>query len=634
MVIGCMLLSIGGVPIVTSIVTNVFGDMESLFAGAMSAINSVISEVMKTRVRYVRTERYYLYFSYSGEFMLVLISEVEDPRLNQLADAVLSEVLKVVKDYDPSSLMYNLEMQKLIENVIKDSLTKHLPSISSVTKVADMLIASAESFRGSMKLGLGKIIFLPEELKAEKIDVKVKGEEDVKELVNSFLDGDFERAASETPALFKSDLARILYAKAALKMNSFPPDAKAPPLSRVYSVIMSVEDSLARKLLMAELRRFLEAGTYYEREKLIDENLFELIEKIKAVHSDAGAVYMALALPTGRREIIEVVEPLIGEKHQHVRHALKATLSILKTSILRLEEFEKPSAAVGRIKYELSNVPPGLAEASYNYLLAFQFATLSNLMEKDMDFDAGRELLSDTIKEVEKRYDSLRKLSRNVPCDVLAANYWFTYNALTGMLVFTLHAEEVEKEALKCGKKVAGTIRWLMDVARRNRISVDMYILAMAGMLAAYSRLMFLLGTPILDVAYYVKQLALPELENLWDYSPHHYLHVVIDCLEALGYTASFLPAEAARRSILEGVALGLEEIQRRTRDIPVISMPVALNAIRFYVLCGEEKAKEKARKLAEETSNVNKFLASLAMRSLNIDKAPKKKLAPYDVFT
>ncbi len=632
MVIGYMLLSAGGIPLVTSVVMDVWGDMGSLFAGAMTAINNVISEVMKTRVRYVKTEKYHLYFSYSSELTLVLISEVEDPMLHQLADTVMSEVLRMIDD--TSRLTYDSEAQGLIGKVIRENLVKRLPSISSIIKVADMLVASADSVKDGMKLGLGKVVFLPVELRAEKFDVKAKGKGSVKELVNSFLSGDFERVVREAPAFFGSDLARVLYAKAALKMNLFPPEVKAPHLSLVYSVIMSVEDGLARSLLMAELKRILEAGTYYERERVIEDNLFELSEKFKVVHDDTGAVYMALALPTGRRELLEVAEQFIGEQHQYLKYVLKTAPSLLKRSITRMEGFDEWSAAVGRIKYELGSVPPGLVEASYNYLLAFQLAILSSLMGRDVDLEAGRELLSSSVKEVEKKYDSLRKLSKNAPSDVLVANYWFTYNALTGMLIYSLPAEEAEKEALRYGEKVAGTMMWLIDVGKRNRISVDMYILSMAGMLAAYSRLMFLLGTPIPDLPYYVKQLALPELERLWDYSPHHYLHVVTDCLEALGYVAGFLPVEAVRRNILEEIALSLEEIYRASSHIPVISTLAALNAVKFHVLCGEEEAKEKARKIAYEVSKINKFFASLAATSLNIDKAPRKKPAPYDVFT
>lgn len=632
MVIGYMLLGVGGIPIVTSTVMGISGDMESLFAGAMTAINNVISEVMSAKVKYVKTERYHLYFSYSGDLTLVLISEAEEPRLHQLADEVLSEVLKVIDD--PSRLAYDADAQDLVSRVIGGRLAKRPPSISVVGKVADMLAALADSIGGGVRLGLGKIVFLPGELKVEKVEAKAKGRGDLRGLVDLFLSGDLESVVEEAPAFFESDLARILYAKAALKMNLFPPDVKAPPLGRVYSVVMSVEDELARSLLVAELRRFLEAGTYYEREKVVEEKLYELSEKFKLDRDDARAVYVALALPAGRRELLEAAERLVGERHQYFRYVLKSAPQLLLPYVSSIGGAEGWSAAVGRMKYELKGVPPGLAEASYNYLLAFQLAVLGSLTEEGVDFEAGRELLSDTIREVEKKYDSLRKTSKSVPSDVLAANYWFTYNALAGMLMFTLPAEKTEREALRYGEKIAEVVSWLMDVARRNRISVDMYILAMAGMLAAYSRLMFLLGTPIPDIPYYFKQLAIPELERLWDYSPHNYLHLVIDCLEALGYAASFLPMEAARRNILREVAANLEEVYRTAGHMPAALMMAALGAVRFYTLCGDDEAREKAKKIAEEISKVNEFLASLAERSMNIDKTLRKKPSPYDVFT
>ncbi|MEM1724005.1 MAG: hypothetical protein QXX87_00960 [Candidatus Jordarchaeales archaeon] len=631
MIIGYMLLSAGGIPVVTSSAMDMMGDMESLFAGAMTAINSIIAEVMKTRVRYVRTEKYHLYFSYSSELTLVLISEVEEPRLHQLADAALSEVLRTIDD--PSRLAYDSDAQNFVSKVIREVLAKRLPPISVISKVADMLAALSDSIRGGMKLGLGKIIFIPRELKVEKVEVKAKGKGDIKKLVELFLNGDLESVVEEAPAFFESDLARILYAKAALKINSFPPEVKAPSLDRVYSVILSVKDDLARSLLAAELRRFLEAGTYYEREKLIEEKLFELSEKFKLDYEGAGAVYIALTLPAGRRELLELAEQLIGEQYQYFRQILKTTPSLLKSSILSIGETEGWSAAVGRVKYESKRVTPGPVEASYNYLLAFQLAILCGLVEGGLDFEAGRELLSDAIREAEKKYDSLRKLSKNVPSDVLAANYWFTYNALTGILMFTLPAEDIEKEMLKYGERIAEVVSWLMDAAKRNRISVDMYILAMAGMLAAYSRLMFLLGTPIPDLPYYVKQLAIPELERIWDYSPHHYLHLVMDCLEALGHTASFLPMETARKNILKEIAANLEEIYKTASHTPVMSILAALSATRFYVLCGDEEAKEKARKLAEKISEVNEFFASLVEKTINIDKALRRKPSPYDVF-
>ena len=631
MFVGYMLLDSGGTPLVTSSIVDVLGNQEVLFAGAMTAINSVVAEVTKTKVKYVRTEKYHLYFAYSSDLILVLISDREDSRLRQLADMVLNEVLRTVDD--SSKLVYDFEAKRVINGIIRKVIVEYLPSVSNLIRIAEMIIAFVNSVGKGRNIGLGKILFLPGELESAPVSVKPStGKVRVEGLIESFLEGNFERVVKDAPALFESDHARILYAKAALKLNSFSPEVKAPPLSQVYSVILGVEDGLAKELLMAELRRFLEPGTYYEKEGVVEDNLFRISEKFKE-HGNHGTIYMALTMPTGKAELLELAELLMGDQYPYFKRVLKTSPSFMKASILRSEGFAEWNVAIGNIKYELSNVPSNLAEVAYNYLIALQFVLLNNLMEKDMDLESGRKILNENLAYVEKWYGSLKKLSKRVPNDILAANYWFTYNALTSLLLLAIPVEEARKLVPTYGKKVVDVVKWLLNAAKENRISVDMYVMSMMGMLAAYSRLSFFTGKSIPDLPYYVKQIVTPELARIGKSSLHHYLHVRVDVLEALGYLANFITIDSVRRKLLEEVAVNLEETYRTSRYIPIVSTLAALNAIKFYTLCGTENAKERARKIAEETSSINDFFTSLTIKCTEINEVPKETPTPYDIF-
>ncbi len=232
MFVGYMLLDSGGTPLVTSSIVDVLGNQEVLFAGAMTAINSVVAEVTKTKVKYVRTEKYHLYFAYSSDLILVLISDREDSRLRQLADMVLNEVLRTVDD--SSKLVYDFEAKRVINGIIRKVIVEYLPSVSNLIRIAEMIIAFVNSVGKGRNIGLGKILFLPGELESAPVSVKPStGKVRVEGLIESFLEGNFERVVKDAPALFESDHARILYAKAALKLNSFSPEVKAPPLSQV-----------------------------------------------------------------------------------------------------------------------------------------------------------------------------------------------------------------------------------------------------------------------------------------------------------------------------------------------------------------------------------------------------------------
>ncbi len=632
MILGYMLLDSEGKPVIMDAVYGLLREREALFAGAMTAISRMINEIMKTRIKYMRMENLHLYLGSLEGIILVVISDSEDPHVGQLIDSALEKILRIVDD--PTKIVLDPKIREYVGGVLREIMSEFPPSLTELIRIADRIIAFADSIRRGGTLDLGDIIPPPKKL--ERIEIKaVKPSKrmSIDELLKNLLSGNLRSIIGIDPHTMESDYDRAILAKTLLIANSSFLQIKTVSLDYVYSVIMSIRDDTIRSLLLSELRRYLDFGTYYEKEDVIRDNLNEILEKLKAADSQVRLIYTILTIPTQSKEISEAVSNIDLSSFPYTRFKFIEGIPHLKASILKIRDLSELNTVIGNIKYMLSRKLTDLSEAFFVHTLALQFALLQTLTTEDIDVDMGYKFIRETIGYMDRVYETIRKAPKVVSNEVLATNYWLTYNALLNILIALLPTENLGKIAEKYGAKLVDLIRWLLETAKKRRIALDIYAISMIGILTAYSRIMFLLRTPIVDLPRYLKQLLNNGLVKIGKYAPYHLLHAIVNGFEALGYLASFIPLDAARKNILMEIGSNLEKIYRSSGFLTIVAIFAGLSAIKFYSLCGTEQGKKRARSLAVEISKRNELLSKIAERFLEIDRIAKATQAPHDIF-
>jgi len=627
-----MLLDSEGKPVIMDAVYGLLREREALFAGAMTAISRMINEIMKTRIKYMRMENLHLYLGSLEGIILVVISDSEDPHVGQLIDSALEKILRIVDD--PTKIVLDPKIREYVGGVLREIMSEFPPSLTELIRIADRIIAFADSIRRGGTLDLGDIIPPPKKL--ERIEIKaVKPSKrmSIDELLKNLLSGNLRSIIGIDPHTMESDYDRAILAKTLLIANSSFLQIKTVSLDYVYSVIMSIRDDTIRSLLLSELRRYLDFGTYYEKEDVIRDNLNEILEKLKAADSQVRLIYTILTIPTQSKEISEAVSNIDLSSFPYTRFKFIEGIPHLKASILKIRDLSELNTVIGNIKYMLSRKLTDLSEAFFVHTLALQFALLQTLTTEDIDVDMGYKFIRETIGYMDRVYETIRKAPKVVSNEVLATNYWLTYNALLNILIALLPTENLGKIAEKYGAKLVDLIRWLLETAKKRRIALDIYAISMIGILTAYSRIMFLLRTPIVDLPRYLKQLLNNGLVKIGKYAPYHLLHAIVNGFEALGYLASFIPLDAARKNILMEIGSNLEKIYRSSGFLTIVAIFAGLSAIKFYSLCGTEQGKKRARSLAVEISKRNELLSKIAERFLEIDRIAKATQAPHDIF-
>jgi len=632
LILGYMLLDSEGKPVIMDAVYGLLREREALFAGAMTAISRMINEIMKTKIRYMRTENLHLYLGSLEGIILVVISDSEDPHVGQLIDSALEKILRVVDD--PTKIVLDPKIREYVGGVLKEIMSESPPSLTELIRIADRIIAFADIIRRGETLDLRDIIPPPKKLKKIEIKaVKPSKRMSIDELLKNLLSGNLRSIIGIDPHTMESDYDRAILAKTLLIANSSFLQIKTVSLDYVYSVIMSIRDDTIRSLLLSELRRYLDFGTYYEKEDVIRDNLNEILEKLKAADSQVRLIYTILTMPTQSKEISEAVSNIDLSSFPYARFKFIEGIPHLKASILKIRDLSELNTVIGNIKYMLSRKLTDLSEAFFVHTLALQFALLQTLTTEAIDVDMGYKFIEETIGYMDRIYETIRKAPKVVSNEVLATNYWLTYNALLNILIALLPTENLGKITEKYGAKLVDLIKWLLETTKKHRIALDIYAISMIGILTAYSRIMFLLKTPIVDLPRYLKRLLNNGLVKIGKYAPCHLLHAIVDGFEALGYLASFIPLSTARKNILMEIGSNLEKIYRSSGSLTIVAIFAGLNAIKFYSLCGTEQGKKRAKSLAVEISKRNELLSKIAERFLEIDKIAKATQVPHDIF-
>lgn len=613
MILGYLLLDEGGVPVSGRELVHVIMESDrALFSGVVVAIGQVVQEVFKSRVRYVELEDMHLYFAFGEKFNLVLISDVKDDRLLKVGDEVVDRLKKI--GADPLSLQLNDALKQQITREVETVIFRSPPSILSVRRLAEVLLAALDVKKG-MKLGFAEV--KPKTYKPGVLD-KVRrlftGKTTLEGLVDAYFKGELSRVVRESPTLFddeeKGDLAKILYAKAALTLNSFDPEIEAPPLDEINTVIESIRDKVAREYLKAELESFLVLGAYNRRRELFVERQMDFF---RGLSGPKGDVYAIMLTPTPYGPLLDFFERKYKGRSSYLYGLTIETKVLLDILARRPRDLSEVFSMYGRFKKEFDEAYKRKTLDVYTYFHVLQFVLVWGLLEKSILPEDGVKLLKQVLEFFDSYRSELVDKGFYYPNRYKAVILYFALNLILRLLL-DLGDASVKSRLDEYFAYAKSKSEWFVGLGKTHRVMLDMYYVSLAGALSTLSRMAAEKGTFFSDVPSLVIELASPEMEEFWNYNEYHFVHYYVDLLDAIGNTALFVEFERVKQNLLMQVAYGIEAAAELFKDTPIVYDIELLKAARFYALSGTREGVEAAKEIArvlKETSSP--FIASIA---------------------
>ena len=609
MILGYMLIDSGGTLILSEeIVKLTTEERKALFASAISAVTNLFNEIFKSKVKHVELENLHFYFGFSKNYVLVLVSDVEDDMLQTLVDEILRNI--ELQNIDLDEVSIKPELRQKIGMIIKETIFTSTFSIQTIQKLAKMVIASVDLTKGE-KLGFKYIP--PRKYKPGLLARIAKrfGKPTLEGVLKKFYEGKLEDVIKDAPDLFEKDkdLALALYAKAGLTLNSYDPRVPAPSLDEVHTAINKIEDEALKKLLLAELEAFYELGGSGKIHDVFMKYQFSFYDKLNDP-GIKGDIYSLVLSSVNLIPLLEYLEHRFRSKSDFVTAQVLETKYFMLLSTRPPMEVSEWLSLLGELKVKFNEAYQRRSPSAPYYFNILFFTFIWGITNKGLSEDDAIKL----IKEYEEKFEAYREeiIDKSIRVTNRHRMHILYLEYLIKLLMFEI--EGVNSDILrKHLEYLKGKLEYLIGLGQTNRVMQDTYYASIAGLISILSRLAYETGTFIADIPEIITNLADPKIVALKEYNEYQYARYLADLLIALGNTALFIPLEVLRGNILLQIAHGIELVARTFHSKPLIYYHELVQALRFYLLSKTPAGKEKAKELFDELKEGPPIIRKLA---------------------
>lgn len=619
MIIGYVVLETGGTPVLSEeFIRLLTEDKKTLFSGVLSAINNIFSEVFSSKLTHVALEKLQLYFGFGDRFVVILLSDVKDDRLISIANDIAGYLDSLEADY--MELQVNKDLADQVKGKIREIIFKHPPPIKSLEELAKAINVALSGKKGA-RLGITKVI---PKIHKPSILARIRrafaGGVNLSKLVDLFYSGRLLDVVEEAPMLFDDpnygELAKMLYVKAGLILNSFDPSIKAPSLDEIKTVIESISDEFSKNFLSAELESFLVLGAYNDRRKYFVSKQLELFN-ILSSKDERSVVYSIIITPLPYKPLLLFLEKFYKGRSDFLyalTFEMRMLLDILMGGVP--ENLTKALSIVGEAKRLFEEALKKRSPSLASYYHVMQFALVWSLFEKSLKYEDGVGLIKHFWEIFTKYWDSVLRKFPHQTNRHKAVNIFFAYNIIMRLLIEIGDEDITGKNLRKYKNELKEIIRWFIGLGETHRIMLDMYYVSLAGVISILSRIALNTNTFYEELPQIILDLSRSEMEKFWELNEYHYAHYYADILESIGNLAMFVDMPYIRQNILLSVAYGLERLALLFKDTPMLFYVESIKALRFYLLSKSDSGRESAAKLAERIKReASPFIASLVNR-------------------
>ncbi|MHA1617367.1 MAG: hypothetical protein ACTSX9_08700 [Candidatus Njordarchaeales archaeon] len=619
LILGYILLSSGGVPIITDILIP-FGAKEKreFLPMILGSISDLFNTMLKSRIKAISLQNYRLYMDYSEKYSVIIISDTIDPRLETISGKIVKMLEEA--DIDPLELQILPTMLEDLKNKVRELLLGSPPSLQFIRdilgEISEKPISESEKtpakeFPNEAKI-TGKGIKLVTQLRNVTIS----------DLLKMFYKGDLSKILESAPSLFGSsdnDLARILYAKAGLFLHMSTAQTDESLLYAIKGVVSRIKDSFAKRYLEAEILSFHSVTGYREIFQIISDNSSR-INNMLSRNDILGDVYKLLLIPVPIMSILEKLQNHYEKTSPYLYSIIYEAKSLLVLD-KGMEDLETRAYSIlGTSKEKLNKFMKIKAPSITSYYLTLLSSLLHIILLSNMTYEEGSNIILETLNLFDKRWRKTIDKLKNQPIATKFANIYLAYGILYRFLIESKD-ERARKKLNRVESVLQSSLTELMQFYAQKKIFRVSYLYLLAGILSALSRI-FIEKSKVSNQLESIVARALDfNAEQLWTYDRTLYLSYYINLLDTIGNIVIIKNREELsekHKNLLNTIADRLAMISNTYTGSLLISCLSALRAVRFYGVIGSEAALEKSKNLCQSImKRSSPFITSIITKLL-----------------
>ncbi|MEM2637243.1 MAG: hypothetical protein QXL15_02715, partial [Candidatus Korarchaeota archaeon] len=604
MILGYILIGRSGLPIIRESFMKelISEDMDALFSGALTAINSILAQTVKANIsRIALGDQKIVYFDTTPKYTFVIILDQEDQNVEQLLQSI-REVLEPYDEKEIEELANYKEKREKVKAAIQEVFYRGPPDIFYVRRAAEIISGLVNIYFPSKDLiGIKRIKPRTIKIEREKLmyeEVPPDPEMAFREVLSLFVKMKFEDVIEKSVALFNvegyKEISKVLWCKAASILNTLPAEFRAPQLKTCYSVVELIEDETLRQFFTKEFDRFVNIGEYNEPQKFILDNLEKIKKMLSVEEKYTDLAYAITVLPTTTpvvNDALEVIEKYIPEGIEMF------SLYSLESQKLREFLFKKHTFAEN-IRYfgefirlfenKINSKDKQFAGVYFHILL---FIVFSELHSKDIDMEV--------LKQQVNLLLNLWNANKN---SIFYDRYLnIRHRTLLLYFVYVLLLPLAKKLQIQDSAKVLNVLEnsafdYLFDALKfvltqieANRDYIDMAYVSLAIVIESLTMYMkeehASYFRSIVDI---IADATKTNMQKFWELNEYHYIHYYMGLLHALLNIASFIKGDIKKKimkSLGDLLLIGFEKVKTYPSFITIFAPLV----IRAYTLAGEE---------------------------------------------
>lgn len=586
----------------------------NILSEVLDMIRENIDAIKNLDMKTAKINERYLYFGVNDRFVLAVLSLGEDERLILAINLALKNISAI---QNINLIDSNVTIKGKAKRVIFHSLSHLPPSSRLLWKLADDIINATTTAKTIKNIGVDKLHLFMGETKSESLKRSSFAKKSTMDrLVRAFFDGDFKFIVEHAPSVFgEGDLPKIIYAVAALNLNSFDPKVRAPSLEKIKGVVLEIEDSLTREYMLLNIRAYIRPVGESEKIDILLSDKRRLLEKIENGGSFEAEVYSFLLSDAPLRDVLS----FLLQKFSKVSRYLQLRI-INKIYTIKIREETPPHTSLWLkllkkfITYSIRASKKN-DELAYHQLVILQKILVWGLSSMDMDPEILLEKFRFFIEYEQKYHEKILHRSKRVPNELRTDSINMTFNIIFNILLDTVPNSDAELLIKNYWDVVISLIKWLVALRYKKRIQASIYQIVVSGLIGLVVKMAAKKGVYVENIPFLVREIAEYYGDIHADYDFDTYVHVYLGMVEALTYTAIMFPRDIRTR-ILNELFNALRELVFILSEKNFLRSIILIRLLEILTLIETEDSKSKRQQVKEDYwENMSPFFRSYAQK-------------------
>lgn len=586
----------GGTPLLKEQIIPTLLEKEEVLTSFLSAVRGLADEVIGGNLKHLEAEKGDLYMDKVNDLTIMLISDKKDDSLVRLISDLGESLIN--EEITASSLQVDSDIRDKAKKICKKHILRRAPSLDPIREVIDTISSVPIVEKGKE---LDPEALQPQKLGKPSILSSFFGETpSLDTLVNDYFKGRWKQVCKKAPKKFngsQSDLARMLYVRAGLNLNTMPPNVNAPSIRDLSDAVSEIDDNIAKKYLHKEIKAHTKQGAYSEPHLFFNDHYEEILERIQE-DTIAADIFASIFWHCTKEDMCK----RFMEKFEGKSELLKVQYSINK---IYYRSTTKPPKNVEAWKKTFSTCYQKLQQSDKRdsrLTPYYLYLAMHHLLRGFLIEDLGKEEGLSLMKKFQKLEMNYRDRFKEMEVETRVKSSYFSMIAtFLPLLLEFKDPMEAREMAIKYYQAAKTHVELLQTLREADRIAPDLYDLSFTKVLSTNARLLSENEKYINNIPEIVNDLTKEELCSLWQHDRHRFAHYYIGLLSILGNTAISYLNERLQREVCWKIGVQIEKMVKFIDPLPLNYWTFMFQALRFYKKSNSKKGEKKVKQIVKE---------------------------------